>query len=105
MTSIWLTIIIVGILTYLTRLSFIVILPYWRTPPSIQRALRFIPVSVFAAIVLPELTSFNNSLHTNAINLRFFAGILAAFIAWKTKNVAWTILIGMGALLFMQSFF
>ena len=105
MTSIWITIITVGILTYLTRLSFIVMQSYWRTPPIIQRSLRFVPVSVLAAIVLPELISLDNSLHVNAINPRLFAGILAVFVAWKTKNVAWTILVGMGTLLLLQSFF
>jgi len=104
MTSIWPVIITVGFLTYLTRLSFIVILSHWQTPPIIQRALRFVPIAVLSAIILPELIFYNNTMKISADNPRLLAGIIAIAVAWKTKNVAWTVIVGMGILLLTQSF-
>ncbi|MBG7609693.1 MAG: AzlD domain-containing protein [Anaerolineae bacterium] len=104
MTSIWATIITVGIFTYLTRLSFILLLEYWQTPPIFQRALRFVPISVFAAIILPDLVFPNNSPNIIVFAPRFFSGIIAIIVAWKTNNVAWTIIVGMGTLLLIKSY-
>jgi len=104
MTSIWLTIVTVGMLTYLTRLSFIMILSHWQTPLIIQRALRFVPVAVLAAIILPELIFQNDTIIISMENPRLLAGIIAILVAWKTKNIAWTVLVGMGILLLVQSF-
>lgn len=104
MTSIWLIMISVGILTYLTRLSFVMILARWQTPAIIQRGLRFVPVAVLAAIILPELVLHSGARHITTDNPRLVAGMIAILVAWKTKNAAWTVLVGMSILLLMQSF-
>ncbi len=41
--------------TYATRLSFIALVPYARMPELFQKCLRYVPPSVLAALILPEL--------------------------------------------------
>jgi len=104
MNSFWLTMIMLGILTFSIRLSFIVILDRWETPPILQRALRFVPIAVLAAIIVPELVMPGGMLNISFTNLRLLAGIVAMLVAWKTKNIVWTIVAGMGVLLGLQYF-
>ena len=102
MNSFWLTMIIVGILTFGIRLSFIVILDRWETPPILQRALRFVPIAVLTAIIIPELVMPGGTLNVSFTNLRLLAGIIVMLVAWKTTNIVWTIVAGMGILLGLQ---
>lgn len=102
MTNFWLTIFIIGILTFGIRLSFIMILDRWQPPPVVERALRFVPVAVLSAIIAPELSLRDGILDLSLGNLRLLAGLVAMIVAWKTKNILWTIIAGMGALLALQ---
>ncbi len=102
MTYPWLVMIIIGVLTFATRISFIVILDRWQTPPIIRRALRFVPVSVLTAIFIPELLSPTGVIDISLNNSRLLAGVIAMLMARKTKNIVWTIVAGMGALLLLQ---
>ena len=102
MNSFWFTMIIVGILTFGIRLSFIVILDRWQPPQLIERALRFVPVAVLSAIIAPELILHSRKVDFSFGNLRLIAGIVAIIVAWKTKNIIWTIVAGMGVLLVLQ---
>jgi branched-subunit amino acid transport protein len=100
--SIWITIIIAGLLTYATRLSFIFLLDRIKVPDWFRRGLRFVPVAVLSAIILPELTSPNGTLFLSWRNPQLLAGMVAVLVAWKTKNVLLTILAGMAALVLLQ---
>ena len=102
MNSFWLTMLTVGILTFGIRLSFIVILDRWQPPELIQRSLRFVPVAVLTAIIVPELVMPGGTVDISISNLRLLAGIVAMLVAWKTKNIVWTIIAGMGVLLGLQ---
>ena len=105
MNSIWLTMIIVGILTFGIRLSFIVILDRWQPPRIIQRALRFVPVAVLSAIIAPELILPGGTLDVSLGNYRLLAGLVSTLVAWNTKNIVWTIIAGMGFLLALQAWY
>jgi len=97
MSSIWYSIIIVGIFTFLTRLSFILYSDKIKLQPNIQRALQFVPIAVLSAIIIPELIQTNDS-QILLIFPRLFAGFLAIIIAWRTRNIVLTIIIGMVSL-------
>jgi len=105
MMNIWLIMLIVGLLTFGIRLSFIVILDRWQPPKLVERALRFVPVAVLSAIIAPELVLVGGTLDISLGNLRLLAGIVATLVAWYTKNIVWTILAGMSILLILQYFF
>ena len=100
--NIWLVMVIGGVLTFLTRLSFIALLDRITVPDWFRRGLRFVPVAVLSAIILPELTSPNGTLLLSWRNPQLLAGGVAILVAWKTKNVILTILAGMAALLIFQ---
>ena len=105
MNTIWLAMIGLGLLTFLTRLSFIALLERWQAPLIVQRALRFVPVAVLTAIIIPELVLPNGVLDVQPANPRLVAGLVAALVAWKTKNVIWTIAVGMAVFWLLQLFF
>jgi branched-subunit amino acid transport protein len=101
--NIWLIMILSGLITYGIRLSFIQLFGKIEVPLWLGRALRFVPPAVLSAIIFPELLLPSGSLDISLSNLRLFAGMLAAFVAWRTKNVVLTIAVGMAALLILQA--
>lgn len=103
--NIWILLIIVGLLTFGIRISFIMILDRWSPPPIVERALRFVPVAVLSAIIAPELVLVGGTLNISLGNERLIAGLAATLVAWQTKNIVWTILAGMAILLALQNFF
>lgn len=102
MAKIWLTLIIAGILTFLTRLSFIALIDRWKLPPVIQRSLRFVPPAVLSAIIFPELFIRSGSFDLSLTNYRLIAGIISAFVGWKSRNIFLTIAAGMASLYLLQ---
>ncbi len=94
----WLIVLGMGLITYLIRLSLVALMGRINVPPIIQQALRFVPPAVLSAIIFPELLRPNGTLDISPGNVRLLAGILAALVAWRTKNVLLTIAVGMLAL-------
>jgi branched-subunit amino acid transport protein len=101
----WLTIIAAGLITYATRLSPIISYGRFEMPVQVERALRFVPVAVLTAIFLPEMVYIQEELMLSYRNPRLLAGLLAIIVAWRTKNVMYTILVGMLALWLLQFIF
>jgi branched-subunit amino acid transport protein len=53
--------------------------------------------------VVPELLMPGGDFDFSLGNGRLLAGVLAAMVAWRTKNVVLTILVGMAALYILQA--
>ncbi len=100
--TLWLMLLIIGLITYAIRLSCIGLLGQREMPALLLKALRFVPIAVLPAIILPQLFLRNNTLVLSVQNPRWIAGILAAIVAWRTRNVLLTILVGMVALWVLQ---
>jgi branched-subunit amino acid transport protein len=103
--STWAILIVSGVLTYLTRLSFFWLLERWKPSPFVQQALRFVPPAVFAGIVAPELLFRGGNLHLALDNLRLLSGLAAIAVAFYTRNAVLTIFLGMAVLLALQILF
>lgn len=101
MAEIWLILIVAGLLTFLTRLSFIALLGKWSPPAWLSRALRFVPPAVLTAIILPEILIRNNQFEP--VNSRLLAGIIAAAVGLRTRSTLLTILVGMASLLLLKA--
>ena len=101
--SIWLLFIALAVGTYALRLSFIYLFGKIEMPDWLRRALRFVPASVLAALVFPALAYSNGSLDLSLGNIRLLAGLGGALVAWRTKNVMWTIAVGMILLWVLQA--
>ncbi|MGD8585390.1 MAG: AzlD domain-containing protein [Chloroflexota bacterium] len=97
----WLTMILVGLGTYATRLSFILLFGRHDIPAVIRRALRYVPPAVLTAIIFPELLLPDGQLDLSSGNERLLAGLVAALVAWRSKNVLLTIVAGMAALVLL----
>ena len=100
--TLWLMFIIIGLLTYAIRLSFILFFSKMDIPSLLQRAFRFVPVAVLSAIIFPALFLPKGVLALSLSNTRLLAGSIAVVVAWKTKNVLVTLVVGMGALYLLQ---
>jgi branched-subunit amino acid transport protein len=101
--SIWLVILIAGLITFATRLSFILLLDRIQVPDWFRRSLRFVPMAVLSAIIVPGLASPNGSLFLSWRNPQLLAGTAAILVAWRTKNVILTIIAGLVALFIFQA--
>src|SRR4028119_1146312 len=101
--ALWLTILGAGAVTFALRLSLIALLGRIQIPPSLGRALRFVPAAVLAAVVIPLLFYENGVLQFSLGNERLLAGLVAALIAWRTRNVLFTLGGGMATLWTLQA--
>ena len=102
---IWLTIIAAGILTYATRLSFISAL---RQDPNAQpdRTCAAVRASGSAdSDLLPGAALNDGDLFFHLATLASWQGCWLILVAWRTKNVIYTIVIGMLALWILQLLF
>jgi branched-subunit amino acid transport protein len=95
--NLWLIMLASGLLTFLTRLSFIILLEKVKLPPAFERALRLVPIAALSAIIAPQLAYYQDSLFISPANPRLLAGIFASLVAYLTKNVIATIVAGMAA--------
>lgn len=100
--TLWLMLLLIGAVTYAIRLSCIGLLGQKDMPALLLKALRFVPITVLPAIILPELFLRNNALALSIHNPRWMAGMLAAIVAWRTRNVLLTIAVGMVALWMLE---
>lgn len=100
MTSAEIWAIIAGgtLVTYATRLSFIVFIPTDRLPARVQRGLRYTPPAVLAAIILPSLLLPTGAAPAALLQPRLLAGLAAGLIAGRTRNTWLTIAGGMGSM-------
>lgn len=103
LTTLWLTIVGVSIGTYLLRLSFIELWKWLTVPPILMRALDYVPAAVLAALVMPALMRSGGAVDLSVDNLRLYAGLLAALVAWYSRNMLLTLAVGMAALWLLQA--
>lgn len=86
-----------AIVTYVPRF-----VPGWflssRTlPPGVGRFLRFVPPAVMASMLVPSLViKPDGGLDLSAENMRIWAAIPTAIVAFTTRSFAGTVAIGVG---------
>lgn len=103
--SIWLLFIAIGLGTFALRFLFIYLFGKIEMPQWLSRALRFVPAAALAALVFPALTHPAGQLDISLSNFRLLAGLGGALVAWRTRNVLFTILVGMALLWILEAAF
>ena len=99
----WTVIVVVGALNYLSRLSFIAVFARFGMPGVVARALRFAPAAMLTAIVVPAVVFVAPaSLALTYANPKLVAALVAAIVAWRTRDAMATMGIGMVALWLAQ---
>ncbi len=92
-----------GIVTLIPRVVPITLLAGRELPPLLARWLSFVPVSVLAALVAPELLLMDGSLNLSADNLFLLATAPTLLICWYKKGSLFGALaVGMGTVAFVR---
>jgi branched-subunit amino acid transport protein len=81
--------------TYAIRYPIIALLGKVSISPRFFELLRFVPVAVLTAIIVPALLMPAGVVDIGFDNTRLLTGLLAILIAWRTRNLLLTISIGM----------
>jgi branched-subunit amino acid transport protein len=92
---VWAVVVVVGVLTFAFRHSFVYL--FGRVdavPPRLRAALRYVPPAVLAALVAPALVGSPLAVGP-VLTARTAAGAVAALVAWRTGNTAATLVAGM----------
>ncbi len=90
----WLLTVGVGLATYATRASCIVLADKLTIPAPVQQAQRLVPAAMLSALVCSQLFRVDSGLLVSSAP-RLVAALVAAMVAWRTRNVLWTISMGM----------
>lgn len=102
--ALWGMFLAIGLGTFAMRLSFIELYGRLRVPPLMSRALMYVPASVLAALVLPAVVYPNGHADFVLDNPQIPAALIAAWVAWRTRNTLLTLAAGM-AMLWVFKFF
>lgn len=100
--ALWGLFLAVGAGTFALRLSFIELYGRLSIPAVLHRALAYVPASVLAALVLPAVMLPSGASEIALENPRMLAALLAALVAWISRNTVLTLASGMGALWTLQ---
>ena len=102
MSRAWIALLAAAALTFAIRLSFIGLQGDREFPLALKKALRFVPASVLAAIVWPAVFAPHKAMNLSPGNVQIYAALIAAAVAWKTRNILATLGVGMGTLWLLQ---
>lgn len=91
--QIWLIIALLGIGTYLIRLSFLGIIGSRKMPDWVLRHLRYTPVAVLPALVAP-LAVWPSATGGDPDPARMIAAAATLGVAYWTKNMLWGVAAG-----------
>lgn len=83
------------VLAFVSRLSL---------PPVVRQALTFVPPAVLAAIVVPAVLIPDGVTANLSITSPHILGAFAAIaVSYRTRNLLWTIVVGMGVFLGLRA--
>ena len=98
----WILIVGMMLVTFGVRYPVLALLSRTRLSEAAMRALEFVPVAVLSAIVVPMAVSRNGEWAISFDNPFLLASFIAIFIAWKSRNLLLTILLGMAVFLLLN---
>jgi branched-subunit amino acid transport protein len=101
--KLWIVIAVVGVLNFLSRLSFIALFARRHMPAWLARTLKYVPAAMLTALIVPMILTGPHvaSLAVHA-NPRVLAALVAGVVAWVTGSTLATLVAGMGALWLLQ---
>jgi branched-subunit amino acid transport protein len=92
----WLTIVVIGVLTFGIRVSFNALFGRLdEVPPRVDTLLRYVPAAVLAGLVFPSFVTLGGA---GPELDKLLAGAAAVLVAWRTENVLADLGAGMGTL-------
>lgn len=99
--------VIVGMaaVTLLVRYPVMAVVSRVQLPESVIRALRYVPITVLTAIIVPAVVAPTGVPDFAVSNAYLWVGIIAALIAWRTRNLLLTIAAGMAIFFLWRAIF
>jgi len=88
-------------IAFASKFTMIAILGKMDLPAWLGRSLRFVVPSVLTAVVAPAVLVRGGALAVGPSNARLVAALVAGVVAWRTRNMLWTIIAGMAAIWLM----
>lgn len=93
-------IISIAIITYVLRVGC------WlgnvRGAGWLERYLRAVPLTILAALIFPAVLVRDGGLRIDLGNVYLLAGLLTAFVAWRSRNAILTITVGMVGIILLK---
>lgn len=86
-----------ALVTFAARYPVLAFFGRLNPPPAVLSALKFVPPAVLTALIVPSVLMPEGAMSVQPQNAFLVAGVLAALIAWRTKNLLLTIVLGMTA--------
>jgi branched-subunit amino acid transport protein len=89
-----------ALVTFAIRYPVLALLGRVSLPELALRALRYVPIAVLTAIVVPETLYPGGAdrLQVGIGNAHLVGALVAGIVAWRTKSLLLTIVLGMAAL-------
>ena len=88
--------------TFATRFGSIALFRQTEMPDWLERWLKHIPTAILTALIVPALLLPKGQLDITLHNHYLLAGILAAVVAYKSRNIVYTIVLGMGTMIVLR---
>ncbi|HZK24096.1 MAG TPA: AzlD domain-containing protein [Oscillospiraceae bacterium] len=103
MARVFILILGMAIVTYLPRFLPMYILTRLEIPQVVSTWLRYIPVAVLAALIVPGILAVNGHITVSPNNYYLLASFLAFGVAYRFRNMMLTVTVGMAAVLILQN--
>jgi len=84
--------------TFGVRYPVLALVSRIQMPAIVVQGLKYVPPTVLTAIIMPSVLLSENQLNLHISNAPLLASLVATFVAWRTKNLLLTIVVGMGVL-------
>ena len=91
----WLSITIAGILTYLMRMTMIVLVRRELLGDRIKAVLAYVPSAVFPAIIFPAIFINDYGAYIEMNDPKIFGALVAVFVGYFSRNIIATIFSGL----------
>jgi len=101
-TKIYVVIFGLWLANYLPRMLPMVVLSKIKMPEPVIRWLGFVPAAVLAAIIVPSVLMPESRLLISFNNNYLLSSIPAFVVAFKTRSLVWTLVVGMAAMALLQ---
>ncbi len=85
--------------TFAVRYPVLVLVGKIPLPEGVFHALRHVPPAVLTAIIVPSVLMPQGTVDVSPTNAYLVAGIVSALVAWRSKSLLLTIIIGMAVVL------
>ncbi|MCO1602940.1 AzlD domain-containing protein [Desulfosporosinus nitroreducens] len=96
--------IIIGmtLVTYFTRFGALALFRFTGVPIWLNRWLKYVPVAILTSLIVPLLLLPKGYLDISLHNDYLIAGIVAAFVAYKSRNIIATLGLGMSVMFVLK---